>query len=126
VDSQPDQRTECRIYVYVYLFPSCTFCKESIQFEIPKNKKISGTKEIKEHTEFNKVIRVPMLNYVCGNLTMNQLHKRKIVLRELQFLRSDASFAALDFIRNAELRRQLNVRDLHEKISYERIGTNTF
>jgi hypothetical protein len=109
------------------LFPSCTFYKECIQFEVLNNKKISGTKGIKEHTEFNKVIRVPVLNYVCGNLTKNQSHERKIMLSELQFFRSDASFDVLDFNRKAELRIQLNICGLHEEISYERrIGTNTF
>jgi hypothetical protein len=88
---------------------------------------MSGTNGIKEHTEFNKVVRVSVLNYSCGNLTMKQAHKREIVLPELQFLRLDASFAVSDFIRNADLRSQLSTGELQEKISYERrIGISTF
>jgi hypothetical protein len=109
------------------MFPSCTFYKESIQFEVPNNKEISGSKGVKEQTEYNKAIRVPVLNYVCGNLTTNQSHKRKIILPERQFLKSDITFAVSDFNRTAELRSQLNICVLHEKISYERrIGTNIF
>jgi hypothetical protein len=53
----------------------------------------------------------------------------KIVLSELQFLRSEVSVVVSDFNRNSDLRNQLNTCELEEKVrvSYEsRIGTNTF
>lgn len=76
-----------------------------------KNKTLKSTQ-----LKFYKTMAVPMLTYACENWTLNRSNKRRIEVAEMKFLRSVAGYTLLDKKYNEEIRTELNIFNLTERI----------
>jgi hypothetical protein len=71
---------------------------------------------------------VPMLTYANENWTINRSDKNKTESAEMKFLRSVAEYTLLDQKRSTNIRSELKIFNLTERIkkSKKKIGVNTF
>ena len=74
------------------------------------------------NTKFYKTMAVPTSTYACENLTLNRSDKRKIETAEMKFLRSVAGYTLLDKKHNEEIRTELKIYNVKDKIN--QIRTN--
>lgn len=82
-----------------------------------KNKTLRTTQ-----LKFYKTMAVPMLTYACENWTLNRSDRRKIETAEMKFLRSVAGYTLLDKKHNEDIRTQLNIYNVNDRIN--QIRTN--
>lgn len=76
-----------------------------------KNKTLKSTQ-----LKFYKTMAVPTLTYACENWTINRSDKRKIETAEMKFLRSVAGYRLLDKKPSKEIREELNMDNLIDRI----------
>jgi hypothetical protein len=65
---------------------------------------------------------VPMLTYASENWTINRSDKKKIESAEVKFLRSVARYTLLDQKRSTDIRSELKIFDLTERIENKKIS----
>jgi hypothetical protein len=82
---------------------------------IEKKKTLQSTQ-----LKFYKMMAVPMLTYAIENWTINRSYKRKIESDEMKFLRSVAGYTPLDQKRSTDIRSELNIFSLTERIDNQK------
>jgi hypothetical protein len=80
----------------------------------------------KQQQKFYKIMAVPMLTCASENWTIDRLDKKKIESAEMKFLRSVAGCTLLDQNRSTDIRSELKILNLTERIEKEKNGMNTF
>jgi hypothetical protein len=70
--------------------------------------------------KFYKIMAVPMLTYASENWTINRSDKEKIESAEVKFLHSVAGYTLLDQKRSADIRSELKVFNLTERIENQK------
>ena len=80
-----------------------------------KNKTLQETQ-----MKFYKTLAVPVITYGCENWSLNRTEKRKIESSEMKFLRSVAGFTLLDQQKSEDIRRQLNIFKLDERMKQQK------
>lgn len=114
-----------------YLGFNVSYCqKNDINIKINRFQGMCGTirRTLKNKTlrttqlKFYKTMAVPMLTYACENWTLNRSDKRKIETAEMKFLRSVAGYTLLDKKHNEEIRTELKIYNVKDKIN--QIRTN--
>jgi hypothetical protein len=68
---------------------------------------------------------VPMLTYASENWTLNRSDQKKIESAEMKFLRSVAGYTLLDQKRSTDIRSELKISNLIERIEKPIIGMNS-
>ncbi|KAJ4445668.1 hypothetical protein ANN_12352 [Periplaneta americana] len=66
--------------------------------------------------KFYKVMSVPTLTYGSENWTLNKSDRRKIEAAEMRFFRSVAGFTLLDHKRSEDIRAELKIFNLNDKL----------
>ncbi|KAJ4431286.1 hypothetical protein ANN_19883 [Periplaneta americana] len=114
-----------------YLGCNVSYCqKEDINIKLNKFYRMCGTikRTLKNKTlqstqlKFYKVMAVPTLTYASDNWTLNRADRRKIETAEMKFLRSIAGVTILDRKRNEDIRKDLNIFNLTNRIESMRNG----
>lgn len=112
-----------------YLGFNISYCdKKDINIKIQKFQKLCGTirRALRQKTrqdtqlKFYKTMAVPMLTYGCENWTVNRSDRRKIEAAEMRFLRPLAGYTLLDHKRNEDIRGELQISSILEKIDSTR------
>lgn len=108
-----------------YLGCNVSYCqKEDINIKLNKFYRMCGTikRTLKNKTlqstqlKFYKVMAVPTLTYASENWTLNRSDRRKIETAEMKFLRSIAGVTILDRRRNEDIRKDLKIFNLTNRI----------
>jgi hypothetical protein len=74
----------------------------------------------KQQLKFYKITAVPMLTYASGNWTINRSDKKKIESAEMKFLRSVAGYTLLDQNRSTDIRSELKIFSLTDRIEKQK------
>jgi hypothetical protein len=74
----------------------------------------------KQQLKFYKIMAVPMLTYASENWTINWSDKKKIESAEMKFLRSVAGYTILDQKRSTDIRSELKIFNLTERIEKQK------
>jgi hypothetical protein len=74
----------------------------------------------KQQLKFDKIMAVPMLTYASENWTMNRSDKKKIESAEMNFLRSVAGYTLLDQKRSTDIRSELKILNLTDRIGKQK------
>jgi hypothetical protein len=69
---------------------------------------------------FYKIMAMPMLTYASENWTINRSGKKKIESAEMKFLRSVAGYTLLDQKRSTDIRSELKIFNLTERIEKQK------
>ena len=69
-----------------------------------------------------KVMAVPVLMYGSENWSLNWSYKRKIEAAEMRFLRPMAGYALLDKKRSNDIREQLGIFNINDKLTQYKIN----
>lgn len=108
-----------------YLGCNVSYCqKEDINIKLNRFYRMCGTirRTLKNKTlrstqlKFYKIMAVPVLTYASENWTLNRSDRRKIETAEMKFLRSVAGVTILDKKRSEDIRKDLNIFNLTNRI----------
>ena len=113
--------------VSTFKFLGCTmsiYQEDDIAKKVEKFNFINGTirrtlkNKVRKDTmlKFYKVMSIPTITYGSETWTINNKNKKRIQSAEMRFLRSVAGYRLTDRKRNIEIREELNVGELNEKI----------
>jgi hypothetical protein len=128
-----DNKTIEQVSSFKYLGFNVSYClKEDINIKLNKFKRMCGMirRTLRQKTlqitqlKFYKIMAVSMLTYASENWTINLSDKKKIESAEIKFLRSVAGCTVLDQKRNTDIRSELKIFNLTERI--KKIGMDTF
>jgi hypothetical protein len=74
----------------------------------------------KQQLKFYKMMVVPMLTYASENWTINLSDKKKIESAKIKFLRPVAGYAVLDKNRSTDIRSELKIFNLTERLEKQK------
>jgi hypothetical protein len=87
---------------------------------VRNDKKKIGTKTLQNKAKFYKIMAVPMLTYASENWTINRSDRKKVESVEMTFLRSVAGYTLLDQKRSTDIRSELKIFNLTERIENQK------
>jgi hypothetical protein len=106
-----------------------SYCrKEDINIKLNKFQRMCGTTRrtlrqknfAKQQLKCYKIMAVPILTYTSENLTINRSDKKKIESAEMKFLCSVAGCTLLDQKRSTDIRSELKIFNLTERIEKQK------
>ena len=83
---------------------------------------LKGKTQLSTQIKFYKVMTVPVLMYGIENWSLNRSDKRKIDAAEMRFLRPMAGYTLLDKERSSDIREQLRIFNINDKLTKYKIN----
>ena len=83
---------------------------------------LKGKTQLSTQIKFYKVMAVPVLMYGSENWSLNPSDTRKIEAAEMRFLRPMAGYTLLDIKRSSDIRDQLGIFNINDRLSQYKIN----
>ena len=83
---------------------------------------LNGKTQLSTQIKFYKVIAIPVLMYGSENWSLNRSDKRKIEAAEMRYLIPTAGYKFLDKKRNSDIRGQLGIFNINDKLTQYKIN----